>query len=324
MKAIVIEDGSLRLDAHVPIPSPQPSEILVRIHATAVNFVDLMRKPSHFGGTSGQAAIAGLEFCGIVEATGSAASAFRTGDRVMAMGAGSYAEYACVDQMLAAPLPDHMDWTQSAGLMVSFMTAYDALRTQGRMKKGDAVLVLGCTSSAGLASVQLARWLGAAAVIGTSTSQDKLDQMPAFGLTHAVRMPDQSLADAVRSATGEHGVDVIIDMVGASLATDSLLAAALGARWISVGRLGGSKAEIDLNELARKRVSLIGVTFRTRSIAERQRIVEEFRTNVLPGLSDGRLISKVDRVFDLAAADEAQSYVRSRKHFGKVVLSVIS
>lgn len=322
MKALVIEGGSLVSRTDLEVPEPGSTELLVRIHAASVNYVDLMRKPSHFGATGSRVAIAGLEFAGVVEAVGGDVSRFKTGDRVMAMEGGAYAEYACVDERVAAAVPEPLGWFEASAVMVSFMTAHDALCTHGQMIAGDSVLIGGCTSGVGIAAAQLARSLGARKVTGTSTSREKLAQMTQFGLTQGICVSDGPLQAALQGTAGEHGVDVIVDMVGAKVAAEHLAAAAIGARWVSVGRLSGSKAEIDLNELARKRVALIGVTFRTRSLLERAAVVERFTNDVLPGLNRGALKPKVDQVFDLSDAEKAQEYVRSGSHFGKVVLQV--
>jgi NADPH2:quinone reductase len=322
MKAIVIEGGALRLRSDLPVPVPGPSELLVRIHAVGVIFADLMRKPSHFGDAHGGPAIAGLEFAGTVVEAGRDVRGWQPGDRVMAMDGNAYAEYAVVDHRLAARVPEAMAWSEAAAIMVSFMTAHDALCTQGRFAAGDAVLVQGCTSGVGIAACQLAAYLHASHVIGTSTTAAKLAAMRDWGVDVSVNVREQSLLDAVRSATGGRGVDVIVDAVGGAAAADNLAAAAIGARWISVGRLEGKSAQIELNEFARKRLELIGVTFRTRSLFERMAIVERFIASVLPGLRSGALKPKVDRVFDLSEAEAAQEHVRAGKHFGKVVLQV--
>ena len=324
MQAIVIDRGELRLDPTVPTPEAGPTDLLVHVHTAGVNFADLMRKPSHFGDPGAGAAIAGLEFAGTVVACGRAVRGYAPGDRVMAMDGGGYAEFAAVDHRLVARVPDAFGWPEAAAVMVSFMTAHDALCTHGRFAAGDAVLVQGCTSGVGLAAAQLARYLRAACVVGTSTTAAKLDAMGAWGVDVAVLARTRSVVDAVRAATGGAGVDVIVDAVGGAAAVDNLAAAAIGARWISVGRVDGKSAQIELNEFARKRLELIGVTFRTRSLFERIRIVERFVASVLPALAGGALKPKVDRVFDLADAAAAQEHVRAGRHFGKVVLQVPS
>lgn len=328
MKAIVIESGELRLRDDVARPSPGPEQLLVRVRAAAVNHVDLMRKPSHFGPAAAGPAIAGLEYAGEVVECGAAVRGFAAGDRVMVMDGGAYAEYACVDHRLVARVCDAMAWTDAAATLVSFMTAHDALCTQARFAPGETVLLPGCTTGVGIAAAQIARELHAACVIGTSTTAAKLERMADFGVGVRVGVDrhaqgvQPALQDAVARATQGAGADVIVDAVGGAAAADNLAAAAIGARWVSVGRVDGKSAAIELNEFARKRLQLIGVTFRTRSLAERADVVARFVKGVLPAIAAGRLRPKVDSVYTLADARAAQDYVASGRHFGKVVLTV--
>ncbi|MEO5883717.1 MAG: zinc-binding dehydrogenase [Caldimonas sp.] len=325
MKAIVVEGSGLRLATDLPEPCPGPEQLKVRIHAAGVNFADLMRKPSHFGsGASAGPAVAGLEFAGTVEQIGRDVRGFAPGDRVMAMDGGGYAEAAVVDHRLVARVPERLGWPEAAAVMVSFMTAHDALCTQGRFAAGDSVLVQGCTSGVGIAAAQLARHLHASAVIGTSTTAAKLAAMPDWGVDVLVNVREQSVVEAVQRETGGAGVAVIVDAVGGAAAADNLAAAAIGGRWITVGRVDGKSASIELNEFARKRLELIGVTFRTRSLFERIEVVERFAKGVLRALASGAIRPKIDRVFDLAEAAAAQDHVRNGRHFGKVVLQVLS
>ncbi len=322
MKAIIIEGDALTCRDDVPVLPPGPTEVRVRVQTAGVNFADLMRKASHFAEAGGGAPIAGLEFAGIVIDAGRDVRGIVPGDRVMAMSGSGYAEYACVDHRLVSRVPDHLDWAQAAAIMVSFMTAHDALCTHGGLRAGSTVLVQGCTSGVGIAASQLAAYLRAAAVIGTSTTTAKLTQMASFGVSVGVNVREQSVPEVVHATTSGRGADVIVDAVGGAAALDNLKAAAIGARWISVGRVDGKVGEFELNEFARKRLSLIGVTFRTRTLLERIQIVERFNQSVLPGLAAGLLRPKVDSVFRLEEADAAQAHVRSGRHFGKVVLQV--
>lgn len=321
MKAIVIEGQDLRYATDVPQPVAGPDQLLVRVRAVGVNYADLMRRPSHFGEAHGPA-IAGLEFTGEVAGMGANVRGFKVGDRVMAMESNTYAEYATVDYRLACKVPDNLDRHQAAAVMVSFMTAHDALCTEGRFVPGTAVLINGCTTGVGIAAAQIARYLHASAVIGTSTSAVKLAQMKDWGVTHPVNVTEQSVVEVVNAATGKNGADVIVDNIGGAVAADTLAAAAIRARWITVGRVNGKFGNIELNEFARKRMFLIGTTFRTRTLFDRMEVLKGFATTVLPAIAAGVIKPKVDSVFELADAAAAQDHVKAGKHFGKVVLHV--
>ena len=327
MKAVVIVPGPggavLEYRSGIPIPQPKSSEILVRVRAAGLNFADLRRSAMHYGhGEQGSDAIAGLEIAGEVVEAGRQAECFAVGTRVMAMVAGAYAEFACVDARLAVEVPEHLDWQQAAAIPVSFMTACDALITNARMGEGEAVLIQAVTSAAGLAATQLAKAFGAGSVIGTSTSNEKLARVRDLGLTHPVNAGESDFVVAVGHATGGRGANVILDHIGGPVLERNLAASAVQGRIVSVGRLGEHEGRINLDELARKRVQLIGVTFRSRTLQEHADVVTAFRQSVLPLLRTGTVRPVVDRCFPLSEAALAQDYLRSNKHFGKIVLSV--
>jgi NADPH:quinone reductase len=327
MKAMVnAQSGEKRVlewREDLPVPEPGATELIVKIHATSVNFVDLQRATSHFEGKGANApSIAGLEFAGTVAEVGTLVRDFQVGDRVMALAAGGYAEYACVDQQLAVLVPERMSWAEAGATMVTFMTAHDALCIQAELRPGDNVLVQACTSGVGIAAVQIAKYLHAF-VIGTSTNSTKLAEMTAsYGMDGGINVREKAVPATVMQLTNERGADVIIDNVGASALSDNLAGAAIRARWVDVGRLGGAKGELDLNEFARKRLRLIGVTFRTRSFGERAEVVRRFNSEILPAMAAGAIRPKIDRVFTLREAGEAQDYMKKKAHFGKIVLTI--
>lgn len=321
MKAVLIEGGELVVREDVERPVAGPTQLLVRVHAAGMNNADLMRNAYHFGRHDGPP-VPGLEFAGEVITTGAEVEGFRPGERVMALTGSAYAEYAVVDYRLAVRIPDALSWTQAGGVMMVYQTAHDALCTQGRFSAGDAVLVTACTSGVGIAACQIATHLRAGFVIGTSTTPAKLEQMKAFGVTVPVHAKEKVLAARILEAAGGRGADVIVDLVGAAESPAIMEAAAIGARWITVGRVGGKNATLDLGELARKRMELIGVTFRTRSLFERMEVGRRFARAVLPALASGAIQPKIDRWFPLAEAAAAQEHMRAGRHFGKIVLQV--
>jgi NADPH2:quinone reductase len=240
----------------------------------------------------------------------------------MAMATGTYAEFACVDARLAVEVPDSFDWNQAAAACVSYMTAHDAILTNAQLARGESVLVQAVTSGAGIAATQIARHFGASRIFGTSTSADKLARMPPFGLTDAINVREIDFVNAISSATAGRGVDVIIDHIGGPVLAGNLTCAAVRGRIVSVGRLGEHTGPLNLDELARKRVRLIGVTFRSRTVDEHAAVVSAFERDVIPLMKTGAIVPPVDRVFELADAAAAQDYMKAQKHFGKVVLQI--
>lgn len=324
MKAHVIEaggDGPALRWRDVPDPVPGPGELLLRVRAVGLNRADLLLRAGHYEriGTRPPAPIAGLEAAGEVIALGPGVAGFALGDHVMGMPSGAYAQQVLLHHRLALKVPETLGWERAAALPVALFTAHDALVSAGAMHAGDAVLVQGATSGVGIVAVQAARVLGASVVIGTTTSPGKLAALSALGADAAIDARD-GFADAVLAATGGRGVDLIVDLVGASAAAGHLACAALGARWVQVGRVGGARAEIDLNELSRRRVSLIGVTFRTRDLETFEQVVRRAWADLGEAVRSGALVSPVDRTWPLADAAEAQAHLRSNRQFGKLVL----
>jgi NADPH2:quinone reductase len=329
MKAIVIvpreHGGTLEL-RDVPEPTLQPGQLLIRVKTTGLNRADLYQRrggyPTPPPANAGALTIAGLEAAGEVAALGDGVSGFKIGDRVMTMCFSGYAEYVAVDHRVAVHVPHNMSWSEAAAIPVAYITEHDALITNARLQPGESVLINAASSCVGVAAIQLAKLFGAKPVIGSSGVTDKLATLKSVGLDYGINYRDENFADAVLKLTDNKGVDIVIDQVGASQFPDNLRCMALRGRLVSVGRLGGNDSTINLDFLALRRLSLIGVTFRTRTMDERAEIVRRFKADVLPALADGRLRPIVDRAFPLKDALAAQEYLASNAQLGKIVLVV--
>ena len=326
MKAICIESVNDKPELflrEVPQPVPGPQELLVRVKCAGVNFADLYRAARHFGNAGDtSAAIAGLEMAGEVVARGSVAGSVAIGARVMGFATGAYAEYCCVHHAQVLPVPDALSWVQAASTAGTFVTAHDALVTNGEMKQGEAVLVQAASSGVGIAAVQIARLLGAGLVMGTSTSPAKLERLVPLGLQIGIHSKSVDFADAVLDATQGRGADVIVENIGGDTLPGDIRCAAVKCRIINVGRLGKWTGEVNLDEHSKKRIRLIGVTFRTRTSEEIIEVLQRAGAVLLPALQAGTIAPVVDRTFPLDAASEAQEFMRSGRHFGKLVLEV--
>ncbi len=329
MRAIVIvpddRNGALEL-RDVPEPTPGPQDLLLRVKATALNRADLAQRrglyPAAVTAADSGLAIGGLEAAGEVIGMGADVEGFRVGDRVMAMCGGGYAELATIDYRLALRIPERTSWEEAATVPVAYMTEHDALFTNGRLQAGESVFVNAASSGVGVAAIQLAKLAGAQPVIGSSGVVEKLQALSDWGMDVGINYQAEEVAEAVLAATRGEGVDVIIDHVGASHLDDHLRCMALKGRLVSVGRLGGGKHEINLDFIALRRLQLIGVTFRTRTLDERIAIAQRCGDTILPALADGHLRPCIDRVFPLAEVSEAQGYMASNAQIGKIVLTV--
>ncbi len=323
--AVVVPDGGgKRLEVQdVPVPVPGAGEVLVRVRAAGTNRADLSMSVGHFRGAGAEltAPVAGLEFAGEVAALGAGVAGVKTGDRVMAMGQGAFAEYARIDHRLLIPVPSTFSWEQAATAPVAFMTMHDAVVTNGRLVPGEAVLVQGVTSGVGLVAFQIARLKGARPVIGTSTSDAKLSTLREWGLGVAVNSRTDDVVARVMEATDGKGADLVIDMIGGPVVDQNMRAAAVKGRIIDVGRMGGLKGEIDLDLHSLKRISFIGVTFRTRSIEEIQTIIRLMVADIWDEVTAGRVMLPIDRTYPLERIGEAYDRMRANAHLGKIVLT---
>lgn len=329
MQAVVIvpsADGGTLEYQDVPDPTPQPGELLVRVRATALNRADLAQRrgtyPRPATGGASSVNIAGLEAAGEVIGVGAGVTDFAPGDRIMAMCAGGYAQLMTIEQRLAVRVPARLSWEEAAAIPVAYMTEHDALITNARLQAGDAVLIHAASSGVGVAAIQIAQLWGAKPIMGTSGVPAKLEALAGLGLEVGINYRTHNFADAVLAATDGRGADVVIDHVGGPHLHDNLRCMALRGRLVSVGRLGGRMGELDLDFLALRRLQLIGVTFRTRTLDERIAITQRFAADVLPAFADGRLRPVINRVFPLQQALTAQAYMASDAQLGKIVLTV--
>ncbi len=329
MKAMVIvpgeHGGTLEL-REVPQPAPGPRDLLMRVKATALNRADLAQRqgnyPAQATAGDGGVVIGGLEAAGEVAGMGHDVTGFALGDRVMAMCGGGYSEYVTVDHRLALRVPERLSWEEAATIPVSYMTEHDALITNGRLQAGESVLINAASSGVGVAAIQIAKLFGARPVMGMSGSSEKLDVLKGLALDRGINYHEENFADVVMACTDGRGVDIVVDHVGAAHFQDNMHCLAVRGRLIGIGRLGGRMADIDLDLMARKRLQLIGVTFRTRTLDERIAIAQRCGTDMLPALAEGRLHMLIDRVFPLDEALEAQGYMASNAQIGKIVLTV--
>jgi NADPH2:quinone reductase len=323
--AVVVEDASgKRIEVQeVARPVPGPGEVLVHVRAAGANRADLAMSVGHFRGAGSALAapIAGLEFAGDVAETGTGVVGVKVGDRVMAMGQGAFAEYARIDHKLLIPVPPGFSWEEAAAAPVALMTMHDAVVTNGRLRAGEAVLVQGVTSGVGIAAFQIAKVKGARPVIGTSTSDAKLATLESWGLDVGVNARTEDVVQRVQDATGGRGADLVIDMIGGAVINQNMQAAAVKGRIIDVGRMGGRTGEIDLDLHSLKRISFVGVTFRTRSVEEIQTIIRLMVDDLWPDVTARRIRLPVDRVVSIDGISDAYAHLRSNAHLGKVIVT---
>ena len=319
MKAAISTANGLQV-ADIEKPVPKPHEILVRVRAAGLNRADL-NAARGTGNHGSMGATLGLDWAGeVVEVGGEAQGGFKPGDRVMCAGSGGYAEYAAADWGRVCPMPAGMSFETAATLPVALGTMHDAIVTNGKLKSGESILIQGASSGVGLMGLQIARLLGAGKVFGTSTNAGKREKLKEFGADAVFDTSDSAWADHVLLETGGAGVHLIVDQVSGPVANGNLKSAAILGRIVNVGRLGGGKAEFDFDLHARRRITYIGVTHGTRSVAELREEVRVMWRDLATHVAAGRLSLPIDRIFPLAEAAAAHAHMKANQHFGKILL----
>jgi putative PIG3 family NAD(P)H quinone oxidoreductase len=258
----------------------------------------------------------------VVAEVGAGVTAFRPGERVMALLAGGgYAEEVVVPASCAMRVPERLDLEQAAAVPEVFLTVFSNVFQLGALQAGGSVLVHGGGSGIGTATIQLVKAAGGRVYV-TAGSAEKCRRCVALGADAAFDYRAQDFAAELKRETGGRGVDVILDSIGALYLAKNLASLAVGGRLVLIGLMGGAKAEIGLGELLVRRLQVIGSTLRARPVSEKGAIVAGFLERFGADLAAGRIAPVVDRVLPLAEAGAAHRLVKASEHFGKVVLRV--
>lgn len=326
MKAILVNaDQSLRWD-DVPDPQIKADEVLVKIHAAAVNRADLMQRAGDYPPPPGCPEWMGLEIAGVIEALGDEAaqkSTFRVGDPVCALlGGGGYAQYVAVRYDMLLPVPKGCSLEEAAAMPEAFCTAYLNLFIEGGMKAGDTLLMH--AGASGLASVviPMAKVFGAR-VITTVLSEEKAKEIEHLHADRVVISPEESIVDVLKEELDAgHPVDLTIDCLGGQNMGDCLPYMQRWGRWIMIATLAGDVTQVNLKNLYVRNVRLIGSTLRARTPAFKAELLRSLVRDVWPRIESGQLRPTVWKVLPITAAEEAHALLQSGTSAGKVVLTV--
>ena len=321
--AIVTEPGGPEVFEvqEVPEPVPGPQDVLVDVHATALNRADLLQRTGRYAGPPGtRDDIPGLEMAGVVREVGDRVVAWKPGDRVMALlGGGGYGAAIAVHERMLMPVPAGLNLDEAASIPEVFLTAYDALFGQCGLSIGESVLIHAVGSGVGTAAVQQAAAQGCR-IFGTAGSADKLRRATELGLGTGINYREADFAAVVARETGGSGVDVILDVIGAPYWRQNLSALAQRGRMVIVGTMGGGRLEVNLGALMAKRARVHGTLLRSRPLEEKATLTQGFRAQILPLFEADKVRPIVDRVFSLSEVSEAHRYMETNANFGKIVL----
>jgi NADPH:quinone reductase-like Zn-dependent oxidoreductase len=304
----------------VATPEPGPGQLLLRMRAASLNRGEFII--GHGLAKAGTSKPIGMEGAGEVVKIAPGVTGFTVGQRVMGRCAGAFSEYALMDTREAIAMPPRLSWEEAASIPLTFLVVHDMLVTQGHLAAGEWLLVTGVSSGVGVASLQAAKALGAK-VIGTSGSQEKLDRLKAAGLDVGVATRKADFLDAVMTATGGKGVSLVVNTVGGTVFAECVRTMAFEGRLATVGYVDGVlKAEIDLQALHAKRLTLFGVSNKMRSAEQRAAGVAPFVADLMPAVAAGRIRAVIDHVYPFDQLEAARAHMESNRHVGKIVLAM--
>jgi len=309
--------------ATAPLPAPRPDEVLIRVQVAGVNRPDVAQRSGSYPPPPGASPLIGLEVAGAVVAVGDAVRGYRIGDRVCALtNGGGYAEYCVAPEAQTLPWPKGYDALRAGALPETYFTVWANLFMAGRLAAGERVLIHGGTSGIGVTAIQLAAAFGATAY-ATAGSDEKAAACVKLGAAAGINYRTQDFGAEIKTLTEGRGVDVVLDMVGASYFPRNIRALAIDGRLVLIAFLGGSKLDgVDLAPIMTRRLTVTGSTMRPRSTAQKGAIADELRTKVWPLLDQGQYGPVIHATFPLEQAADAHALMESSTHIGKIMLKV--
>jgi NADPH:quinone reductase len=305
-----------------PVPTLKPGEILIRVHAAGVNRPDVFQRLGQYPVPPGASDLPGLEVAGEIVDGDLSGSGFAKGDLVCALvQGGGYAEYCAAPLAQCLPVPRGLSPLEAAALPETFFTVWSNVFQRAALADGETLLVQGGSSGIGTTAIQLARALGHR-VFATAGSPDKCRACEDLGAERAIDYKTEDFAPIVKELTNGKGVDVVLDMVGGDYAAREMSCLADDGRIVIIALLGGAKANVDLGQVLRRRLTITGSTLRPRPVAFKEKIARELRERVWPLLEAGRIKPVIHQTFPLEQAAAAHALMESSAHVGKIMLHV--
>lgn len=305
-----------------PMPVPGPGQVLIKVAAAGINRPDLLQRGGKYPPPPGASDLPGLEVAGEIVAGDAALAGFAIGDKVCALTpGGGYAEYCLTHARHCLPIPEGLSMEEAASLPETFFTVWINVFDRARLAPGESLLVHGGASGIGTTAIQLARAFDHT-VYATVGSDERVAAVEKLGAARGINYRTQDFAQEVRQLTDGRGVDVILDMVGGSYIPRDIECLADDGRIAIIALQGGTKAEIDLTHLLRRRISISGSALRPRSDAYKGQIASALREHVWPLFAEGKLRPMVHASFPLGQAGDAHRLMESGAHVGKIVLTV--
>ena len=303
-------------------PSPSKNQVLIKTKATSVNRPDIIQRQGNYPPPKGESEILGLEAAGIIDVVGAAVQNFSAGDRVMALvGGGGYGEFVCAHESHLIRIPESMNFEEAACICETYLTAYLNLFLLGKLNGTEKVLLHGGGGGVNTAGIQLCKVLTPEVIVIVTASSGKMGQVKNLGVDLVIDYLAEDFSKVVRDFTDEKGVDVILDHIGGMYLKKNMKALAVGGRLLSIGVMGGTKAEINLALLMVKRQQILGSVLRSRPVEEKGELITKFNQAVLPHLSKRQIVPLIYDTYPIEEVAEAHRAMEVRTHFGKLVLT---
>ncbi len=302
----------------LPMPEPQKGEVLVKVHASGINFAETRMRAGTYSGQP-LPFIMGMEGAGEIVALGEGVSDYKVGERVFGRARGCHAEYVCFETEHLFRMPDNMSFTDAAAIPVGWLTAWHALYTVGQMQSKQRVLIEAVAGSVGSAAVQIAKqqdcW-----VAGTASRDDKLQLAKKYGVDLLINYKQQSASKLIQAATSEEGVNIGLMTIGEETAQDMLDSMGMDGKVVMFGSTGGRDITFNL-VIGVKNLQLLSMSIST-SPAFFTHTMHDFRKRAIPLFADGTFKALVDTVLPISELTKAHQMIDDRKHFGKVILTL--
>ena len=304
-----------------PAPRPEAGEVLVKVHAAGVNRPDVMQRKGGYNPPPGASPVPGLEIAGEIVELAPGVTDWKVGDKVCALvSGGGYAEYCTAPAPQCLPVPAGLSMVEAAGVPETFFTVWTNVFQRGRLQSGETFLVHGGSSGIGTTAIQLAREFGAR-IFTTVGSEDKAAVCSKLGAERAINYRKEDFVAVVKEATGDKGVDLILDMVGGDYIGRNLEALAVEGRLVQIALMTGARAEVNFLPIMVKRLTVTGSTLRPRSVAQKAEIAAELREKAWPLIEAGKVKPLIHKTFPLAEAAAAHTLMESSAHIGKIILT---
>ena len=317
--AVDPDDRSISI-AQGPVPTAAADELLIKVSAAGLNRADLLQRKGLYPPPEDASPIMGLEVAGEVLAVGSAVSGWQPGDRVCALThGGGYADYTVAPAGQCLPIPADFSMEEAAALPEALLTVWHNLFQRCRLQAGEKVLIHGGASGIGTLGITLCKALGAS-VYTTAGSDEKCRALEDMGARRAVNYKTEDFEAVLEELGLKNRIDVILDIAGGDFIQKNINVAAPEGRIVYIAFIRGAKAEVNFGPMLMKRLTLTGSTLRAQTFAQKAVMVEEILERVYPHLENGSVRPVVDRVFPLEEAEQAQDYMASGQHMGKIIL----